>query len=220
MDTHFMVISDNGARARAVPTGTTNEGMFQQRPGPSRTARAIDEIGGPHDFNTIRGAGPAPGGHDVRRGSGDYRGGVSPFSVSCGRHQGQGEVKQQYAHIGRGADVLDVRASSRRHDRGVNQCRCRVSACEERRRRRRASDTTTRTSRGWSAGHLPRRNARGLPLARAIVHRCRHGVRTAITAASSPTRFHRWSCTKVEEDFAENRTSRGHGEDDRAHPPW
>src|SRR5438105_360008 len=113
-NTLVMVISDNGASAEGGPTGTTNEAQFfNNAPEPFEDSlAAIDEIGGPKQFNHYPWGWTFAGNTPFRRRKREtYRGGTSdPFIVHWpkGITVG-GAVRDQYAHaIDMVPTVLDV----------------------------------------------------------------------------------------------------------------
>ena len=103
-NTIVMVISDNGASAEGGPAGTTNEAQFFNNAPESieDSLARIDEIGGPTTFNHYPWGWTWAGNTPFRRWKREtYRGGVSdPFIVSWPRGiTARGEVRTQYAHI-------------------------------------------------------------------------------------------------------------------------
>ena len=215
-NTLIMVISDNGASAEGGPTGTTNEAQFfnnAQEPLEDSLA-LIDEIGGPKHFNHYPWGWTWAGNTPFRRWKREtYRGGVSdPFIVSWPNGiKATGEVRTQYAHIidmvPTVLDLLGIEppATHPRHHPGA---RCTASASPT------PSTTRPRASRRHHAvlrdarppSHLPRRLARGLPVAGSVVRR----GRSRASATRSPRNdcpqldATGWELYHVAEDFAEN----------------
>ena len=187
-NTLIMVISDNGASAEGGPTGTTNEAQFfnnAQEP-IEESLKLIDEIGGPKHFNHYPWGWTWAGNTPFRRWKREtYRGGASdPFIVSWPqRITARGEVRTQYAHIidmvPTVLDLLDIEPP--KTIRGVTQAPLHgVSFAHT------LDDDTAESNRHTQyfemlgpPGHLPRRLAGRLPLARPVVRRGGRGLRTA-----------------------------------------
>ena len=185
-NTLIMVISDNGASAEGGPTGTTNETQFfNNAPGAAggQPRRRSTSSAGPTTFNHYPWGWTWAGNTPFRRWKREtYRGGTSdPFIVHWPKGiQARGEIRTQYAHV---IDMVPDRARRARdraagHDpRGHAVAdRGRQLRPHLRRRRRgdRAPDAVLRDVR--PPRDLPRRLARGLPLARALVHRGRQAA--------------------------------------------
>ena len=187
-NTLVMVISDNGASAEGGPTGTTNEAQFfnnAQEP-LEDSLKLIDEIGGPKHFNHYPWGWTWAGNTPFRRWKREtYRGGASdPFIVSWPQGiTARGEVRTQYAHIiDMVPTVLDLLGiEPPKAIRGVTQSPLHgVSFAHTLRRRRGREQSSHAVLRdAGSPGHLPRRLAGRLPLARAVVHRGGHALRAA-----------------------------------------
>ena len=187
-NTIVMVISDNGASAEGGPTGTTNEAQFFNNAPESLedSLARIDEIGGPTTFNHYPWGWTWAGNTPFRRWKREtYRGGVSdPFIVSWPQGiAAKGEVRTQYAHIidmvPTVLDVLGIEPPAT--IRGVTQSPLQgvsfAKTFDDAERRERPPHAVLRDAR--PPGHLPRRMARRLSVAGALVHRGRHGVRAA-----------------------------------------
>ena len=185
-NTLIMVISDNGASAEGGPTGTTNEAQFfNNAPEPFADSLArIDEIGGPKHFNHYPWGWTFAGNTPFRRWKREtYRGGVSdPFIVQLAEgHEGDRRsaraIRPRHRH---GPD----RARRARHRAALDDPR-RAAVAAARHELR----AQLRRSRGGQRSHdavlrddgppvdLPRRLARGLPVAGRVVCRGRQGVR-------------------------------------------
>ena len=200
-NTLIMVISDNGASSEGGPTGTTNEAQFfnnAQEPFEDSLA-AIEEIGGPKYFNHYPWGWTCAGNTPFRRWKREtYRGGVSdPFIVSWPKgitatRRGARAVRARHRH---GPD----RARGARHRAaGDDPRRAAVAAA------RRQPRAHLRRRRGGQPAHdavlrddgppvdLPRRVARGVPVAGPVVRGGRQGLRRAdLGREARGTRRHR-----------------------------
>ena len=212
-----MVVSDNGASAEGGPTGTTNEAQFFNNcPEPLEDSlAAIDEIGGPKHFNHYPWGWTLAGNTPFRRWKREtYRGGDLATRSSCSwpkRHQGAAaRCATQYAHIidmvPTVLDVLGIEPPAT--IRGVPQSPLHgVSFAHTLRRCRRGEPPAHAVLRDDGPPlDLPRRLAGGVPVARPVVRRGRHGRsarRSRPRRSPSSTRTG-WELYHVAEDFAEN----------------
>ena len=213
-NTIVMVISDNGASAEGGPTGTTNEAQFfnnAQEP-LEESLKSIDEIGGPNHFNHYPWGWTKAGNTPFRRWKREtYRGGATdPFIVSWPAGiKARGEVRTQYAHIVDMVptllDLLDVEPPTT--IRGVTQSPIQgvsfAHTLDDADAESQAPHAVLRDAR--PPRHLPRRLARGLPLARSVVRRGRRRLREPISAERlTELDATGWELYHVDEDFAEN----------------
>jgi arylsulfatase A-like enzyme len=177
-NTLIMVVSDNGASAEGGPGGTTNElQFFNNAPETLEESLAkIDELGGPATFNHYPWGWTWAGNTPFRRWKREtYRGGTSdPFLVHWPAGiAARGEVRTQYGHIiDMVPTVLDalglqppaaVRGVSQSPIHGVSFAHSFDDP---------AAPTRHRTQYFEMFGaprHRPRRVARRLPVARAVV---------------------------------------------------
>ncbi len=113
-NTLIMVLSDNGASSEGGPNGSVNENLFFNNVPESLEANlaAIDDLGGPNNFNHYAWGWTWAGNTPFRRWKREtYRGGISdPFIVHYPNGVGaKGEVRTQYTHaIDMVPTVLDV----------------------------------------------------------------------------------------------------------------
>jgi arylsulfatase A-like enzyme len=187
-DTLIMVVSDNGASAEGGLTGTTNEAQFfNNAPEPlEESLRAIDKIGGPTTFNHY------PWGWTWA--------GNTPFpALEAGDLSRRRErpVHRPLARRDRGPGrgSRPVRAPDRHGPDRARSPRDRAAGDDQRRHpgaasRRELRARARRTRQREPPPHpvlrdarppldLPRRVARGVPVARAFVHRGRQRLRRA-----------------------------------------
>ena len=116
-NTLIMVISDNGASSEGGPTGSVNENLFFNNVPESleENLKALDELGGPNNFNHYAWGRTWAGNTPFRRWKREtYRGGISdPFIVHWPKGvKAKGEVRTQYAHaidmVPTVLDALDI----------------------------------------------------------------------------------------------------------------
>ena len=179
-NTLFLLISDNGASSEGGPVGSLNEMMFFNNVPESieENLERIDELGGPNVFNHYAWGWTNAGNTPFRRWKREtYRGGTTdPCIVSWpAKITARGEIRTQYGHIidlvPTVLDALGITAAG--HD---PRCHAGTDRGRELRphlqRGRRCDPSPHPVLRDVrSPGHLPRRVARGLPLARSELRR-------------------------------------------------
>ena len=217
-NTLIMVISDNGASAEGGPHGSINENaVLQQRPGDARgqPRRRSTSSAARSTSTTTRGAGPGPATRRSAAGSARPTAAASsdPFIVHWPQGiKAKGEVRTQYAHIiDMVPTVLDAlgHRAARARSAASRSRRSRASVFAHTLRRRQAPSppphAVLRDAR--PPGDLPRRLARGLPVARAVVRRGGHGLRRQPITEEKLRELdaNGWELYHVAEDFAETK---------------
>ena len=186
-NTLIMVISDNGASSEGGAAGAFNEmSSFNNH---WETVEEIlprqDQIGGPASYNHYPWGWAWAGNTPFRRWKKEvYRGGCTdnlivhwPAGIKA-----KGELRPQFAHaIDMVPTVLEALGFEPPHTiRGVTQAPIEgVSFAHTFTTPRHPASTSPNTTRCSAIGHLPRRLASGLPLARSPRRRGRQGLRGA-----------------------------------------
>ena len=209
-----MVISDNGASSEGGPSGSVNENKFFNNVPDSleENLQKIDELGGPTTFNHYAWGWTFAGNTPFRRWKREtYRGGISdPFIVHWPKGiKAKGEIRTQYAHaIDMVPTVLDALGIEPPTSiKGVTQSPIEgvsfAHAFNDAKAPIEAHHPVLRDD-GPSLD-LPRRLARGLPVAGTLVHGSGQILRRAdrkdkLTELDAKG----WELYHVDQDFAEN----------------
>ena len=212
-NTLIMVISDNGASAEGGPNGSVNENKFFNNVPDNlqQNLAAIDDIGGPKYFNHYPWGWTFAGNTPFRRWKREtYRGGISdPFIVHWPKGiKAKGEIRTQYATRSTWCRRCWTRSASSRPTsiRGVTQSPMEgfsfAHAFDDAKAPAQAHHAVLRDVR--PPLDLPRRLARGVPVARHVVH----GIGPAVRRADRRHDADRARCRSTGSSITSTRTSR------------
>ena len=216
-NTLIMVISDNGASSEGSAVGSLNEMFFFNNVQESLEAnlKMIDELGGVETCNHYPWGWANAGNTPFRRWKREtYRGGTTdPCIVSWPKGiEARGELRTQYGHC---IDLVPTVLEALGH-RGARGYPRRDPGSDRRdqlrphlQRRCRAEQSPHAVLRDVRPPlHLPRRLARGLPVARTQLHRGRHeGAQVRLDPITNEVLLdietHDWELFHVDEDYSE-----------------